>query len=226
MSNNFRVYSGRKASALRAAKSREESLKIDDSNAAVDADDDAREMEELSDKATREGAMIRANEARDELNRLFLRQAELEESARQWNVRMNDYEQSSLRGEKDELEKLRRDHDDEIERLEEKMRVENEIDEQERKSAAIGRKRMAKEGAGEEEEPRGKRQKTMESITAKAGGSASDSEMNNTPTGWMANSNAGDGSSGKIGVGEEKVSGSVQKEEELKLRYLLGGSAQ
>lgn len=205
------------ASALRAAKSREESLKIDDNNAAVDADDDAREREELSDKAAREDAMMRANEARDELNRLFLRQADLEKNARQWNERMNDYEQSSLRGEKDELEKLRRDHDDEIERLEEKMRVENEIDEEERKSAAIGRKRMAKEGAAEEEESRRKRQKVGESITAKAGGNASDSEINNTPTGWMANSNAGDGSSGKIGVGEAKVSGSVQKEEELKV---------
>ncbi len=159
-------------------------------------DVNARE-EELSDSMAREDAANRAIGAREELGRLLLRQVELEKSAREWNEKMAEYERSLLREGADELDRLRRDHDDEIAGLVESARVENEIDEEGLKTAlaaatVTGRKRAA-EGGEEEENAR------------------RSADPKNSATG-TAYSNAS-----KVGVGGEKVSGSVQKEEELKV---------
>lgn len=191
------------ASALRAAKSREEEQsKTSDANAD---DDDAREREELSDERARGDATNRANGVRDGLSRLFLRQTELEKTVQEWNERMVEYERSSSREGADELDRLRRDHDDEIDRLLEKARVENEIDEEELKAAAAGGKGKRTAKGGEDEDEQGwKRQRVGYSTTEGGDEDARNADAKNSATGTG-----------------EKVSASVQKEEELKVRINL-----
>lgn len=89
----------REASALRAAKLKQER-----------ADNNNMKEREHSEKEARDAAVTRAADLRSQLNKLFLQQAELEKSVQyKWKEKVDEFEQRSLKEEEDALNKLRRE---------------------------------------------------------------------------------------------------------------------
>ena len=110
----------------------------------------------------REDALRKANDARDGLTVLYLRRAELEEESKRNECRMNECDRTRARMDKDELEILKREHDDLIDDLVERMRVENDKDADEilreceaRRTARRGEKGAKEGGVGGTKRRRG-----------------------------------------------------------------------
>lgn len=164
---------------LRAARlrdEREERPTVDAAETSVDADGDTeetnearRERENLEYMMAMENATRRASEIREELNELAAQQAELKLEAQGQTEKIKEYEQKLIMEEKEELDQLRREHDDEIEKLVAKMDAENEMDEKEMK---LNAEKWGEEVSGT------KRQKTLaeSSSTEKSGGGVTDGE--------------------------------------------------
>lgn len=124
-------------SALKAAKLKQEERMAK----ANDAGTKEREQSELM---ARETATIKAKEIRNELNKLFLQQTEVEKSVQyRWKEKIDEFERRSIREEQEEMNKLREEHDSEMKQLVERVRVENEIEEEKKISAiaALGESR-------------------------------------------------------------------------------------
>lgn len=112
------------SSALKTAKLRQEQQTNRANN------NNSKEREQSAKKA-REAATAKSNEIRNELNKLFLQQNEIETSVRhQWKEKIGDYEKCSYQDEKDELETLLQEHENEMKQLMEKVKVEQEADDQ------------------------------------------------------------------------------------------------
>ena len=109
--------------AIQDAKARQEER-------LAKANDLGMKEQDVSDVKARAAATAKAKRMRNELNKLFLQQAELEKGVQySWKTKMEEYEAQSLREEKEVLDKLKREHDADIQDLEEKVRMENEQDE-------------------------------------------------------------------------------------------------
>jgi hypothetical protein len=86
----------------------------------------------------------RANELREELNKLIQQRTELQMEAQRQLAIIKEYEQKLLLQEKEEMDKLRQEHEAEMKMLVEKMEAENKKDEEELK---IELKKIADEAA-------------------------------------------------------------------------------
>lgn len=80
-----------------------------------------------SNRKARERANSKIRELRNELNKLLMQRTELEKSVQyQWKEKINDFEQTSLKEEEEEMNKLRQEHERELKQLPEKMRSERQ----------------------------------------------------------------------------------------------------
>lgn len=128
--------------AIQDAKARQEER-------LAKANDAGMKEQEVSDVKARAAATAKAKRMRNELNKLFLQQAEVEKSVQySWKTKMEEYEAQSLREEKEVLDKLKREHDADIQDLEEKVRMENEQDEKKMAEAIAALKTGAEHGHG------------------------------------------------------------------------------
>lgn len=157
--------------ALKAAKLKQEQ-KMARANKNKAGGSGASSGSSKADAKAREAAVAKAQRLRNQLKQLYLQKTEVEKNIQyEYKERINEYEQRSLKEEEEAMEKLRRKQDGETKSLAEKLRAENEMDEEKMRIALksirddrrIGDKRKADRG-GEEgnHESNKKRQKTAE----------------------------------------------------------------
>lgn len=136
----------------------ESATDITEDGAAVEEVDARTESEIMKDNAAakQEELTQRANELREELNKLIQQRTELQmEAERQLKI-IEEHELKLLLEEMEEMDKLRREHETEMQMLVEKMEDDNKKDEDELKSEL---KKIAEEAAR-------KRQKLITSSAA------------------------------------------------------------
>lgn len=145
----------------------------------------------------RERATTRANSARQELNELYLQQSEIEASVQsQWEVKIRDFEERSLRDAQDGMSSLRQEHDAEMKLLMDNSREEHENDKK-KKLATLS------ETAG-----KGGKRKAVESREARESCNKR-LKVGNNSTNEHGKEDVSDD------VGKEESLGSVEKEREL-----------
>lgn len=126
--------------AIKAAKLKQEE------RLAKANDAGARERDE-ADKLAHEAATAKAKEIRNELNKLFLQQTEIEKSVQhEWKRKIEEFEQRSLKEEQEKLQKLREEQKAEMKELIEKVRIENEIDHKKKAEAIAALKKESSRG--------------------------------------------------------------------------------
>ena len=119
----------------------------DNGTAAAVEEVDARSASEIMKDnvaAKQKELTHRANELREELNKLIQQRSELQMEAERQLTMIKEYEQKLLLEEKEEMDKLRQEHEAEMKMLVEKMEAENKADEEELK---IELKKIAEEAA-------------------------------------------------------------------------------
>ena len=118
----------------------------DNGTAAIEEVDTRSASEIMKDNvAAKEKELTnRANELREELNKLIQQRSELQMEAERQLTIIKEYEQKLLLEEKEEMDKLRQEHEAEMKMLVEKMEAENKADEEELK---IELKNIAEEAA-------------------------------------------------------------------------------
>jgi len=171
-------------------------------------DKDIKERER-SDKEAKNAAAAKATELRNRLNKLFLQQTELEKNVQyQWKEKVNDFEQRSLKEEEDELNKLR----GEQKQLIEKMRIEHEIVEEKKVGSALSETRKGKRKAErpESEESHKKRLQVGNPTTGK-GKRGGDQAGHHAGMTESTTANVKGGGGDKDVVGDEIGNGDVDK---------------
>lgn len=178
-------------SALRAAKLKQEQ-QINRAN-----NDNPKKREQI-EKKIRENSTTKANEARHELNELFLRQSEIEKSVQcQWEEKIRDFENRSLQDAEDGMSTLRQEHDREMKQLTEKARVEHENDKEKKFAVTSNETTTGKAGGKRKAESRESRESGNKRL-----------KVENSTANVQGKEDASD-------VGKEDVLGSVEKEREL-----------
>lgn len=195
------------ASALRTAKLRQEQRNDNDLGGG-----------EWSEQRARDAAIAKMTGLKNQLNKLFLQQAELEKSVQyKWKEKVNEFEQRSLREEQEELNRLRQEQ----KQLLEKVRMEHENAGDKRLSVPSSETKKGKRKAesDEAEEPRNKRRRVAESATGKGGGGGdrggrSDAKASQEKGVSVGEELVGDDDNEE---GEEKVLESAKKDKELEV---------
>ena len=122
-------------------------IAAEDNGTAAVEDVDARSASEIMKDnvaAKQKELTHRANELREELNKLIQQRSELQMEAERQLTIIKEYEQKLLLEEKEEMDKLQQEHEAEMKMLVEKMEAENKADEEELK---IELKNIAEEAA-------------------------------------------------------------------------------
>ena len=172
------------------------------------------------EKQTRADAVQKTAEIREELNKLFVKQAEIEKGIQyNYKEKINEYEKQSYKEEDELMARLEKEHDEEIKQLIEKNKIESEEDKVKKAAALLkvtggksvggSGKRKADDGVGETSssgEPSTKKQKADDGAAVKTG------EINGTND----NTKVDDDDDDDGEVKEEEVLKSALKEQELK----------
>jgi len=205
------------ASAIRAEatkKAAAEAQKAADANTTNQQKDEAEQRE----KQTRADAVQKTVEIREELNKLFVKQAEIEKGIQYtYKEKINTYEKQSYKEEDELMARLEKEHDEEIKQLIEKNKIESEEDKVKKAAALLevtggksvgggSGKRKADDRVGESstsDEPSAKKQKADDGAAVKTG------ELNDTKV---------DGDDdGEVKEGEEVLKSALKEQELTKL---------
>lgn len=207
------------ASAQRAEATKKavaEAQKAADANTTNQQKDEAEQRE----KQTRADAVQKTAEIREELNKLFVKQAEIEKGIQYtYKEKINEYERKSYKEEDELMARLEKEHDEEIKQLIEKNKIESEEDKVKKAAALLkvtggksagGGKRKADDGVGGETssssgEPSTKKQKADDGAAVKTG------ELS------RANDNTKVDDDDEVEEGEEVLKSALKEQELTKL---------
>ena len=208
------------ASAQRAEATKKalaEAQKAADANTTNKQKDEAEQRE----KQTRADAVQKTVELREELNKLFVKQAEIEKGIQYtYKEKINEYERKSYKEEDELMARLEKEHDEEIKQLIEKNRIESEEDKVKKAAALLkvtggksvggSGKRKADDGVGEassSDEPSMKKQKADDGAAVKTG------ELNEAND----DTKVDDDDDGEVKEGEEVLKSALKEQELNKL---------
>ena len=116
---------------IAAAKDAFKARKFKESSQANNSKAEFLEEKTKLANVAKEQAASQLQQSRDQLEKLLQQRSQVESDiTSEWKMKIENFKKKSLQEEKDEIKKMKEDHEKEVERLMEEVRMENEKDEE------------------------------------------------------------------------------------------------